>query len=158
MLFKADLCTWVASWKQHGCAVSLWFLLFSEGYRIILKQNNLVKSGDQTSLVHSSYFLSVSCFSISVVCSVLLLPSFLFNNKVSRKQNEISLQIFGKKEARLCEWGKYLSYVILNLAVLSGCVLPRIPQHKRDLFGFSSVVNQRFLASLQAASFCPSSS
>lgn len=92
------------------------------------------------------------------MCGVLSLALFLFSESVSRKENEVSLQIFGKKETRLCERGKYLSYVILNVSVLSDCVLPYIPQHKRDLLGYSSLVNKRFPASLQAASFSPSSS
>lgn len=77
----------------------------------------------------------------------VLVVLFLLSERGSRKENELSPQIFGKKENRQYERGKYLSYVLLNVAVISGCVLPDITQ---DPLGFFSLVNKRFPASLQA--------
>lgn len=57
-----------------------------------------------------------------------------------------------------CVRGKYLSYVLLSVDAISGCVLPYIPQHKREQLGFSSLVNKRFSVTLQTTSFAPSSS
>lgn len=78
-------------------------------------------------------------------CAVVAL--FLLSERRRRRENELSQQIFGKKENRQCERGKYLSYVLLNVAIISGCVLLDITQ---VLLGFFSLVNKRFAASLQA--------
>lgn len=74
-------------------------------------------------ILTTSYLLAF--FSFCVQC--VLLALFSFGERVSRRENELSLQVFGKKENRLCERGKYLSYVLLNVAIISGCILPYIP-------------------------------